>query len=1010
MAAEQASDNQTVTMLDRLRVHGLPVAIALAMVALMESASTLLWQHLGTGTIVAGGGVALLLFAVLYGPAVLPAGFLGIAAARFAFGAKSWEFALTDAAVYAAAGAAGSLVYGWISKRIKEREYYYGITTEFVTAATAAIFTAILKADIAAGGAVFALSVLGQSWLFENDGRSRNPRNLPLGLLNQVVVMLIAIMATGFVAATFPGQVALFALFPLVAIVNLICGHGRSLVMALTMGTLMVGITLLGNSPFGNAHDFSSVAALQIFLASLAVVASASGSLAARLPIRRIAIPLLAGALLAGSLFAVFLSNSRDAITAHLREESHVAMGNVVDRVDNFFALMRGIKGLFAASEYVDAGEWKTFIDNQQIHKEIPGAFAIALIRKVNRKNTASFLKEMREQQPAFPDIRSFPGTSTSSVDDHYIGQYVVQYVYPDDQPLGMLGVDLGTQAQRRELLQSAELAGKGTLSPAMPIITGSSGTSGSSGPSAIIGALAALPIPHIGIAGSNNDEQQESAYGFIAAPVNFADLMGTIPELSNGMLSLKLFHRATGLMVFSSQVSPRSVQNATFRDVFVHKASTMIAGQEFDFIWTPGPALKGPSPIIVAGVLGVSCLLVSLLLWVYLEMATREERTAAEVERKTAVVAEKEELWRVFTNSAPVGIYQVDSNDTCTYANPAWEKLAGVPKEKLQAEGWIGAIHPDDRDAVMSAAIKYKNNELEKLDIRFRFQHADGTIRHVHTLAAKVTGLHGDELGSVGITTDLTADLALQKQMEEERLRSYQSAKLASLGQMAGGIAHEINNPLMILAGNAATLRSLVTKKGSPEAIEKATRRIEDTVQRIARIVSGMRALTRGGDDGQMALVPLSDVIHDTIELCRQRFSSGGVDLRVNCDDSLKIMGRAGQIGQILLNLLNNAFDAVEGQNPATVTISGSRNPRKNAVELSVENTGPRIPDDVAARIMEPFFTTKDVGKGTGLGLSISKRIAEAHNGQLLLDQSCKNTRFILSLPHVKAEENQAA
>lgn len=137
---------------------------------------------------------------------------------------------------------------------------------------------------------------------------------------------------------------------------------------------------------------------------------------------------------------------------------------------------------------------------------------------------------------------------------------------------------------------------------------------------------------------------------------------------------------------------------------------------------------------------------------------------------------------------------------------------------------------------------------------------------------------------------------------------------------------------------------------------------------------------------------------MHDTLALCAERFRSRGVELRIDqlVDDPLEC--RSVQISQVLLNLLNNSYDAVQGEPGAWVAIAVAR--EGSDALFSVTDSGPGIPEAVAARMLEPFFTTKDVGEGTGLGLSIAKGIVEDHGGHLKFDTNTPTTRFYFRIP----------
>jgi C4-dicarboxylate-specific signal transduction histidine kinase len=151
------------------------------------------------------------------------------------------------------------------------------------------------------------------------------------------------------------------------------------------------------------------------------------------------------------------------------------------------------------------------------------------------------------------------------------------------------------------------------------------------------------------------------------------------------------------------------------------------------------------------------------------------------------------------------------------------------------------------------------------------------------------------------------------------------------------------------------------------------------------------------------MRLESVRQIVNDTLQLCGKRFQQRAIALDVApFPDDLRVECRAVQISQILLNLLSNAYDAVEGQERRRVRITVESD--DDRVYIAVTDSGPGIAPELRGRIMEPFFTTKGVGQGTGLGLSVSRGLAELHGGDLALDPSSQETRFVLALPRVVA------
>jgi C4-dicarboxylate-specific signal transduction histidine kinase len=240
----------------------------------------------------------------------------------------------------------------------------------------------------------------------------------------------------------------------------------------------------------------------------------------------------------------------------------------------------------------------------------------------------------------------------------------------------------------------------------------------------------------------------------------------------------------------------------------------------------------------------------------------------------------------------------------------------------------------------------------------------------------------------------------------EEQQVRMAHTAKMAALGEMAGGVAHEINTPLTVIGLRIEQmLDSLQSEKAeNPELLarmHKGLSQVQSTVNRIANIVKGLRAFAREGRQDPLERVKVSSLLESTLDLCKERFASHGIPLSVNKNEAYfgcEVECRQIEISQVILNLLNNAFDAVQSLPTKWVRVEVLN--LTESLEISITDSGPGIPKDLREKIMQPFFTTKDIGKGTGLGLSISKGIIDQHGGKLTIDDKCPHTKFTLSLP----------
>lgn len=239
--------------------------------------------------------------------------------------------------------------------------------------------------------------------------------------------------------------------------------------------------------------------------------------------------------------------------------------------------------------------------------------------------------------------------------------------------------------------------------------------------------------------------------------------------------------------------------------------------------------------------------------------------------------------------------------------------------------------------------------------------------------------------------------DLRTKKTAE---LVMLQNSKMASLGQMAASVAHEVNNPVTIIHGTTELMKkALAAEVLDRGKINIGLERIGKTALRISKIVKALRMFSRSGITDPPLSVELKEIIEETLDLCRERFKDHSIELRVAKIPDLTIQCRPTQISQVLLNLLSNSLDASCVLDERWVAIDFEKI-GSDQLLISVTDSGGGIPQELQKYVMEPFFTTKEPGKGTGLGLPISKGIVEEHGGSLRLDTNSQRTRFVVELP----------
>ena len=243
----------------------------------------------------------------------------------------------------------------------------------------------------------------------------------------------------------------------------------------------------------------------------------------------------------------------------------------------------------------------------------------------------------------------------------------------------------------------------------------------------------------------------------------------------------------------------------------------------------------------------------------------------------------------------------------------------------------------------------------------------------------------------------DLTASRAAAAELQRSREALHQSEKMAAFGSLLAGVAHELNNPLSVVIGNALML-SEDAADASPDLAQRAGR-IHAAAERCGRIVRTFLSMARQRP-AVIQPVPLRPLVHDVLELLAYTMRTSNISVEAALPDGLPdTMGDPDQLHQVVVNLVVNAQQALAGQpEPRRITLSAAGN--ADGLTLVVADNGPGVPEAISHRIFDPFFTTKSLGAGTGIGLAVSRGIVEAHGGRLTLGRAERGgARFEVTL-----------
>jgi len=371
--------------------------------------------------------------------------------------------------------------------------------------------------------------------------------------------------------------------------------------------------------------------------------------------------------------------------------------------------------------------------------------------------------------------------------------------------------------------------------------------------------------------------------------------------------------------------------------------------------------------------------------------------RTKAEL---LAALKKSEATGHALLQSASEGIVLINASGRITLVNAAAERMFGYHRAELTGQ-MLEVLLPD---RVRSAHTEHRTHYFAAPRVRpmgsgldLAGRRKDGTEFPVEISLSYVDSSEG--MTAMALITDISERKRAEAELQRQRETLYRTEKLAALGTLSAGIAHEMNNPLGIITSRIEIMLLDAEEHNLPPQVLEDLKALHRATQRVARIAANLRSFARQAPR-EHTRVDLNAVVAETLLLMRKPLEVDGIMLVTSLDPSLgAIVGDAGTLQQVLLNLVTNAREAMAGRGGEirieTSIVAG----RPEWVRVVIQDTGPGISPEELSKVFDPFYTTKTTG--TGLGLSVSYGIIQDHHGTVDVQSvPGKGTTFVLAFP----------
>lgn len=330
------------------------------------------------------------------------------------------------------------------------------------------------------------------------------------------------------------------------------------------------------------------------------------------------------------------------------------------------------------------------------------------------------------------------------------------------------------------------------------------------------------------------------------------------------------------------------------------------------------------------------------------------------------------------------VGIWEMDVENSIFSWDETCRKIYEFEQELYSCESQLWATHVFKEDQlIMSKNFEKVMSNDDIFDLKFRFVTPSQKVKYIHSRGYKF--VKDGKIKLIGFHWEID------------------SSPVLSLTKMAADIAHEINNPLLIIQGKSMMLRRKISlKEYDFKTCENDLETIEQNCMRIEKVLKSVTALVEHSVTESMQKLSLNKIIREALDKIQSAFETMNLKISFETDKSIQdepmVYVKFHEIVNVIIDLLNNSFDAVRDQKEGWTRIELFEINKNYSIKII--DSGEQISADIAKKMMDPFFTTKPTGRGIGLGLSVAKQVLRNHKGDLLYESKMKNTCFVILIP----------